>query len=321
MFLNALSCFAVYFYNFAMPDFGVSSLVGIIDGVKVLAFAVREGRVAVHCHAGLGRTGRNQHASVSVCTCRVCSLFHPRALTAQACWSPVTWSTPCASAQARPSTTCGSSGLAPSRPGHRSARCLTSLACSALSWSSTQTSACGTEPPSPCSITWTDSHCCCTARRDAPSDRHQRWGLRIITLHWSCAMTVHDYTAELLFLSDCHWTVSSGGVPPVCAHLLPGPGSPCTSRGASWAGEEVSPEDPEQDCEGDPGGQTVLALAEGGSEGLVGGLGVGVLLGRAAGILGEEERRPAGQTQLQRLWPQQDHTKWGQISHYAPSSI
>ncbi|XP_034032556.1 protein tyrosine phosphatase domain-containing protein 1 isoform X2 [Thalassophryne amazonica] len=47
----------VYFYNFGMPDFGVSSLVGIIDGVKVLTFAVREGRVAVHCHAGLGRTG------------------------------------------------------------------------------------------------------------------------------------------------------------------------------------------------------------------------------------------------------------------------
>ncbi|XP_038155865.1 protein tyrosine phosphatase domain-containing protein 1 [Cyprinodon tularosa] len=47
----------IYFYNFGMPDFGVSSLVGIIDGVKVLAFAVKEGRVAVHCHAGLGRTG------------------------------------------------------------------------------------------------------------------------------------------------------------------------------------------------------------------------------------------------------------------------
>ncbi|CAL1592168.1 unnamed protein product [Knipowitschia caucasica] len=47
----------IYFYNFWMPDFGVSSLVSIIDGVKVLAFAVTEGRVAVHCHAGLGRTG------------------------------------------------------------------------------------------------------------------------------------------------------------------------------------------------------------------------------------------------------------------------
>lgn len=49
--------FSVYFYNFGMPDYGVSTLVGIIDGVKVLAFAVREGRVAIHCHAGLGRTG------------------------------------------------------------------------------------------------------------------------------------------------------------------------------------------------------------------------------------------------------------------------
>ncbi|XP_010728102.3 protein tyrosine phosphatase domain-containing protein 1 [Larimichthys crocea] len=47
----------IYFYNFGMPDFGVSSLGRIIDGVKVLAFAVREGRVAIHCHAGLGRTG------------------------------------------------------------------------------------------------------------------------------------------------------------------------------------------------------------------------------------------------------------------------
>lgn len=69
--------FAVYFYNFGMPDFGVTSLVGLIDGVKVLAFAVREGRVAVHCHAGLGRTGTDKHTvsvyvhtvCVSLCTC------------------------------------------------------------------------------------------------------------------------------------------------------------------------------------------------------------------------------------------------------------
>ncbi|CAN9499224.1 unnamed protein product [Ophioblennius macclurei] len=47
----------IFFYNFGMPDFGVSSLVGMIDAVKVLTFAVKEGRVAVHCHAGLGRTG------------------------------------------------------------------------------------------------------------------------------------------------------------------------------------------------------------------------------------------------------------------------
>ncbi|XP_062860429.1 protein tyrosine phosphatase domain-containing protein 1 [Trichomycterus rosablanca] len=47
----------IYFYNFGMPDFGVSSLEGMLDAVKVLAFSVQEGKVAVHCHAGLGRTG------------------------------------------------------------------------------------------------------------------------------------------------------------------------------------------------------------------------------------------------------------------------
>lgn len=77
-----LCVFAVYFYNFGMPDYGVSSLVGIIDGVKVLAFAVREGRVAVHCHAGLGRTGAvaslvvvhecSRVISPCVCVCLPC---------------------------------------------------------------------------------------------------------------------------------------------------------------------------------------------------------------------------------------------------------
>ncbi|XP_030646315.1 protein tyrosine phosphatase domain-containing protein 1 [Chanos chanos] len=47
----------IFFYNYGMADFGVSSLEGILDAVKVLAFSVQEGRVAVHCHAGLGRTG------------------------------------------------------------------------------------------------------------------------------------------------------------------------------------------------------------------------------------------------------------------------
>ncbi|XP_078409258.1 protein tyrosine phosphatase domain-containing protein 1 isoform X1 [Cetorhinus maximus] len=47
----------IYFFNFGMADFGVSSLVRVLDAVKVTSFAVQEGKVAVHCHAGLGRTG------------------------------------------------------------------------------------------------------------------------------------------------------------------------------------------------------------------------------------------------------------------------
>ncbi|XP_051890080.1 protein tyrosine phosphatase domain-containing protein 1 [Pristis pectinata] len=47
----------IYFFNFGMTDFGVSSLVRVLDAVKVTSFAVQEGKVAVHCHAGLGRTG------------------------------------------------------------------------------------------------------------------------------------------------------------------------------------------------------------------------------------------------------------------------
>ncbi|XP_033483898.2 protein tyrosine phosphatase domain-containing protein 1 [Epinephelus lanceolatus] len=47
----------IYFYNFAWSDYGVANLTTVLDMVKVMAFALQEGKVAVHCHAGLGRTG------------------------------------------------------------------------------------------------------------------------------------------------------------------------------------------------------------------------------------------------------------------------
>ncbi|XP_072239095.1 protein tyrosine phosphatase domain-containing protein 1 isoform X2 [Leuresthes tenuis] len=47
----------VYYYNFGWKDYGVASLTTILDMVKVMSFAVQEGKMAVHCHAGLGRTG------------------------------------------------------------------------------------------------------------------------------------------------------------------------------------------------------------------------------------------------------------------------
>ncbi|VDK42005.1 unnamed protein product [Anisakis simplex] len=58
---NFASCdaniFSVYFYNFDWPDFGVLGLELLLNVVKVMQFAIEEGCVAVHCHAGLGRTG------------------------------------------------------------------------------------------------------------------------------------------------------------------------------------------------------------------------------------------------------------------------
>ncbi|AWP09925.1 putative protein tyrosine phosphatase domain-containing protein 1-like [Scophthalmus maximus] len=47
----------IYFYNFGWSDYGVASLTTMLDMVKVMAFALQEGKTAVHCHAGLGRTG------------------------------------------------------------------------------------------------------------------------------------------------------------------------------------------------------------------------------------------------------------------------
>lgn len=48
---------SVYFYNFGWSDYGVANLTTVLDMVKVMAFALQEGKIAVHCHAGLGRTG------------------------------------------------------------------------------------------------------------------------------------------------------------------------------------------------------------------------------------------------------------------------
>lgn len=50
-------CITVYFYNFGWNDYGVASLSTILDMMKVMSFANEEGKMAVHCHAGLGRTG------------------------------------------------------------------------------------------------------------------------------------------------------------------------------------------------------------------------------------------------------------------------
>lgn len=44
----------------------MASLTTILDMVKVMAFALQEGRVAVHCHAGLGRTGMCATSKINV---------------------------------------------------------------------------------------------------------------------------------------------------------------------------------------------------------------------------------------------------------------
>ncbi|KAL8603370.1 hypothetical protein ACOMHN_039733 [Nucella lapillus] len=47
----------IFFYNFAWQDYGIASMSTLMDIVKVMQFGVAMGKVAVHCHAGLGRTG------------------------------------------------------------------------------------------------------------------------------------------------------------------------------------------------------------------------------------------------------------------------
>ncbi|CAL8084162.1 unnamed protein product [Orchesella dallaii] len=54
---TALMDNGIYFYNYAWRDYAEASLAHLLDMVKVLSFAISQGKAAIHCHAGLGRTG------------------------------------------------------------------------------------------------------------------------------------------------------------------------------------------------------------------------------------------------------------------------
>ncbi|CAF0855375.1 unnamed protein product [Rotaria sp. Silwood1] len=47
----------IFVYNYAMEDYGTVRVETILDIMKVMSFAMKQGKIAVHCHAGLGRTG------------------------------------------------------------------------------------------------------------------------------------------------------------------------------------------------------------------------------------------------------------------------
>ena len=46
--------FAVFFYNYGWQDYSFGTMVGIADVVRVMQFELAKGKVAIHCHAGLG---------------------------------------------------------------------------------------------------------------------------------------------------------------------------------------------------------------------------------------------------------------------------
>jgi len=44
----------VFFYNYGWQDYSFGTMVGIADVVRVMQFELSKGKVAIHCHAGLG---------------------------------------------------------------------------------------------------------------------------------------------------------------------------------------------------------------------------------------------------------------------------
>jgi len=46
--------FIVFFYNYGWQDYSFGTMVGMADVVRVMQFELSKGKVAIHCHAGLG---------------------------------------------------------------------------------------------------------------------------------------------------------------------------------------------------------------------------------------------------------------------------
>ena len=44
----------IYFYSYSWPDYGTPNIDSILRVVKVIDFSCSDGKVAIHCHAGLG---------------------------------------------------------------------------------------------------------------------------------------------------------------------------------------------------------------------------------------------------------------------------